>query len=106
MNIFEQAVQDIFAVSDFTEPLTLNADTEAEQVIDVSSYVGNTAEKYTEWGYDHGDAIAITCKCADWPSPQRGQQVLFRSKVWKVSEFEPDSHALCYKVYLKSVESK
>ena len=104
-SVFSVAIDDIFNVKDFIEPLTLNAGTESEVVVDVSSYVGTTAEKYEEFGYDSGRSIAVTCKCKDW-TPERGQKVSFRSKDWRVTEFETDSHALCYKVYLKSLESK
>jgi hypothetical protein len=99
-NIFAQAVDDIFAVEDFIEILTVG-----NLAVRVSSYVATTAEKFTEYGYDSGRSIAITCKCSDW-EPERGQEVTFRGKQWRVTEYETDSHALCYKVYLKSLESK
>jgi hypothetical protein len=99
-NIFSQAIDDIFAVDDFIEILTTG-----NLAVRVSSYVGTTAETYTEYGYDHGDSIAITCKCADW-QPARGDKVQFRGKDWKVSEYETDSHALTFRVNLKSIESK
>lgn len=97
--IFSQAIEDIFSVNDFIELLTVG-----NLSVKVSSYVATTAEKYTEFGYDSGRSIAITCKCADW-TPERGQEVTFRGKTWRVTEYETDSHALCYKVYLKSLES-
>ena len=99
-NIFSQAIDDIFQVDDFLEPLTVNGVT-----VKVCSYVSTTAEKYTEFGYDSGRSISVTCKCADW-TPERGQEVAFRGKQFRVTEFETDSHALCYKIYLKSLESK
>lgn len=102
MTVFQQAIDDIFQVRDFLEPLSLGDGT----AIDVCSYVGDTKEQYTEYGYDHGDAVSVACRCADWPAPQRGQQVTFRGRAWKVAEYETDSHALCYKVTLKSLESK
>ena len=100
MSIFSQAIDDIFAVDDFLEPLTVNGVT-----VNVCSYVSTTAEKYTEFGYDSGRAISVTCKCADW-TPERGQEVEFRGKQFRVTEYETDSHALCYRIYLKSLESK
>lgn len=99
-NIFSQAIDDIFQVDDFLEPLTIG-----ERTVNVCSYVSTTAEKYTEFGYDSGRSISVTCKCSDW-TPERGQEVTFRGKQWRVTEFETDSHALCYKIYLKSLESK
>ena len=100
MSIFSVAINDIFSVDDFLEPLTVNGVS-----VKVCSYVSNTAEKYTEFGYDSGRAISVTCKCSDW-TPERGQEVTFRGKQWRVVEFEVDSHALCYRIYLKSLESK
>ena len=100
MSIFSQAIDDIFQVDDFLEPLTVNGVT-----VNVCSYVSTTAEKYTEFGYDSGRSISVTCKCSDW-TPERGQEVAFRGKQFRVTEYETDSHALCYKIYLKSLESK
>lgn len=100
MSVFSQAVDDIFAVDDFLEPLTVNGVT-----VKVCSYVSTTAEKFTEFGYDSGRAISVTCKCSDW-TPERGQEVTFRGKQFRVTEYETDSHALCYRIYLKSLESK
>ena len=99
-NIFSQAIDDIFQVDDFLEPLTVNG-----VPVKVCSYVSTTAEKYTEFGYDSGRSISVTCKCAEW-TPERGQEVAFRGKQFRVTEYETDSHALCYKIYLKSLESK
>lgn len=99
-NIFSVAINDIFSVDDFLEPLTVNGVT-----VNVCSYVSTTSEKFTEYGYDSGRSISVTCKCADW-EPQRGQEVTFRGKQWRVTEYETDSHALCYRIYLKSLESK
>jgi hypothetical protein len=99
-NIFSVAINDIFSVNDFIEILTVNGVS-----VNVCSYVSTTAEKYTEFGYDSGRSIAVTCKCTDW-EPERGQEVTFRGKTWRVTEYETDSHALCYKIYLKSLESK
>ena len=96
MSIFSQAIDDIFQVDDFLEPLIVNGVT-----VKVCSYVSTTAEKYTEFGR----SISVTCKCSDW-TPERGQEVTFRGKQWRVTEFETDSHGLCYKIYLKSLESK
>ena len=99
-NIFSQAVDDIFSVDDFLEPLVVG-----ERSVKVSSYVSTTAEKFTEFGYDSGRSISVTCKCSDW-TPERGQEVTFRGKQFRVTEYETDSHALCYRIYLKSLESK
>ena len=99
-NIFSQAIDDIFAVEDFIETLTAG-----NLAVSVSSYVGTTAEKYQQFGYDHGDSVDVTCKCADW-FPHRGDKVTFREKEWKVADYETDSHALTYRVTLKSIESK
>ena len=66
-NIFSQAIDDIFAVDDFLEPLTVNG-----VIVKVCSYVSTTAEKYTEFGYDSGRSISVTCKCSDW-TPERGK---------------------------------
>lgn len=98
--VFETAINDIFAVNDFIEILTAG-----NLAVRVSSYVGTTAEQYQQWGYDHGDSVDVTCKCADW-SPARGDKVTFRNKEWKVAEFSTDSHFLTYRVTLKSIESK
>lgn len=99
-NIFSQAIDDIWKVDDFIETLTAG-----NLAVRVSSYVGTTAEQYTNYGYDHGDSVDVTCKCADW-TPARGDKVQFRGKDWKVAEYETDSHALTYRVTLKSIESK
>ena len=103
MTIFSQAIDDIFSVPDFMEPLNLDGSTSS---ISVCSYVTDTKEQFTEFGYDHGDSIQVTCKCTDWESPERGQLVTFREKTWKVTEYETDSHALTYRVTLKSLTSK
>ena len=102
-NSFALAIQDIFSVPDFMEPLTISGSTSS---ISVCSYVGTDKPTYTEFGYDHGEAIDVTCKCTDWTDLERGQQVTFRGQSWKVAEWDTDSHALTYRVTLKSLTSK
>ena len=99
-NIFSQAVDDIFSVDDFLEPLTVNGVT-----VQVCSYECSVDEKYTEYGVDDGSVVSITCKCSDW-TPKRGEQVIFRGNIFKVSNFTCDSHALTYRVWIKSLTSK
>lgn len=100
MSVFDVAIHDIFLVEDFIEILTVG-----NLAVRVSSYVGTTQEAYEEFGADPGREVSVTCKCADW-TPARGDKVGFRGKEWRVADFETDSHALCYKVRLKSLESK
>ena len=100
MSIFSQAINDIFQVDDFLEPLIVNGVT-----VKVCSYECSVDEKYTEYGVDDGSVVSITCKCSDW-SPKRGEQVVFRGRTFRVSNFTCDSHNLTYRVWIKSLTSK
>lgn len=99
-NIFSRAIEDIFAVPEFTEFLYADSGT-----ITVSSYSSSTDAQHTEFGFDPGESVSVTAKVADW-QPQRGDKVKFRGKEWKVDTVQTDSHNLTNTVYLKSLESK
>lgn len=100
MSIFETAIDDIFNTPDFLEYLTIE-----NRQIAVISYDAATDALYTEYGFDNGKTISITCKVKDY-TPAKGAKVLFRGQSWKIDNWTADSHNLTYRVYLKSVESK
>ena len=100
MSIFENAIDDIFNTPDFLEYLTIE-----NRQIPVISYDAATDALYTEYGFDNGKTISVTCKVKDY-TPAKGAKVIVRGQSWKIDNWTADSHNLTYRVYLKSVESK
>lgn len=101
MNAFENMINEIFNVQQFREYFTTD---QGKQIVCVS-YEVNTDTQYTEYGYDQGISLHLTCKVADY-TPKKGNKITFRNKQYKIDSFTADSFNLSYKILLKDLTSR
>lgn len=101
MNIFEQAIQDIFNVNEFKQNFT----TQDGRTIVCIAYSTDTDTLYTEYGVNGGVSFHLTCKVKDY-LPQKGNVIAFRNKKFKIDSFSADSFNLTYNLFLKDLTSK
>lgn len=101
MNAFQLMIDQIFNVSQFREYFYTE---QGKQIVCVS-YQVNTDTIYTQFGYDQGISLHLTCKVADY-TPKKGNKITFRNKKYKVDSFVADSFNLSYKIFLKDLTAK
>lgn len=102
MNMFEQAIEDIFSVPEFREEFT---DQETNQKITTIVYQINNDEQYTEFGFDAGISFYLTCKSKDY-TPKKNKRITYKGTTYKIDSFYTDSYGLTHNIFLRSLTSK
>ena len=101
MNVFEKMINDCFSIPQFISTF----ETEDGKEITCITYETATDTLYTQFGYDQGVSLHLTCKAVDY-SPKKGNKITFRNKQYKIDSFVLDSFGLTYKILLKDLTSK
>lgn len=102
MNPFEQAVEDIFTMSDFVESCTIG--TEAISCI-VSAVSIDPA--VTRFGMDEGESFYLQVKMSDLTAvPAKNSVVTYRGTQYRVDRAQVDSANLTVSIYLRSKSTK
>ena len=101
MNAFEKMIVDVFSVPQFRQYFYVDE----SNSIPCISYQIDTDTQYTQFGYDQGVSLHLTCKAVDY-SPKKGNKITFRNKQYKIDSFVLDSFGLTYKILLKDLTSK
>ena len=102
MTIFQQMVNDVFQVVDFTQSFR---DVETNKEIICIAFSIENNEAYTQFGVDDGISFYLTCKKNDYV-PRKNNKIIFRNQIFKIDNFSVDSFNLSWRIFLKSEMSK
>lgn len=102
MNPFEQAVEDIFAMPDFTKSCTVGAKTVTCIVSAVS-----IDPAVTRFGMDEGENFYLQVKMSDLTAiPPKNSIVTYNGTQYRVDRAQVDAATLTVAIYLKSKSTK
>ena len=102
MNPFEQAVEDIFKMSDFTKSCTIGTQT---VTCIVSAVLIDPA--VTRFGMDEGESFYLQVKMSDLTAvPAKNSLVTYNGTQYRVDRAQVDAAALTVAIYLKSKSTK
>ena len=102
MNPFEIATDEIFGNDDFAVQATLSGKDVRVLVSEISE-----DERVGLFGLDEGVNFFLRVRCKDLPAkPKKNDPVFYQSNEYRVEGVFLDSSALCYRINLRSVNTR